>query len=344
MKTLALATVAAAVVPMVAVVGIAATSAGTSTELLASSCSVGDAVPDAVAALGLVSEAAANAITIYTVTVERGLPQRAAVIAIATAMQESSLHNYGDLGDANDHDSLGLFQQRPSQGWGTPEQLTDPEYATGKFLDKLVTIDGWESLPVTVAAQAVQNSAYPDAYADDEPLAQSIVAVLATNTSCGLSVSDQGFTHPVPDGSAGSGYRTSDRPDHDGVDFMAPRGADIHAAGAGTVITVLCNANTASGEAYSCDVDGGVDIYGCGWYVEVLHNDDTVTRYCHMGQRPLVSVGDKVTAGTTIGHVGSSGNSSGPHLHFEAHTAQPATSANATDPLAYLTERGVNAT
>jgi hypothetical protein len=84
---------------------------------------------------------------------------------VATAIQESSLHNLGNQGPHNDHDSLGLFQQRPSQGWGTAEQLTNPVYAAGKFYDKLLSIPGWEQMPLTQAAQAVQHSAYPDAYA-----------------------------------------------------------------------------------------------------------------------------------------------------------------------------------
>jgi hypothetical protein len=103
------------------------------------------------------------------------LPARAWVIAIATSMQESQLKNIGDLGNANDHDSLGLFQQRPSSGWGTPKQLQDPEYAATAFYKGLVDVKGWNTLPLTDAAQAVQVSAYPDHYAKWEKAAGDMV-------------------------------------------------------------------------------------------------------------------------------------------------------------------------
>ncbi|MFI9836343.1 C40 family peptidase [Nonomuraea sp. NPDC051941] len=120
-------------------------------------------------------EQQANAVLIVQVAMERGLPARAAVIAIATTLQESKLRNlrHGHL------DSLGLFQQRPSQGWGTPEQILDPRYATGTFYDHLVKVPRWEQLPLTQAAQAVQRSASPSSYAQWEPLAQHTVDALA---------------------------------------------------------------------------------------------------------------------------------------------------------------------
>jgi hypothetical protein len=101
-----------------------------------------------------------NARTIAQVAVDRGLPPRAVVIALATAQQESRLRNL----DYGDRDSLGLFQQRPSQGWGTPEQVQDPVYAASKFYDGLVTVPGWETGRLTEVAQSVQLSGYPDAY------------------------------------------------------------------------------------------------------------------------------------------------------------------------------------
>ena len=105
-----------------------------------------------------------HAAVIVTVGARRAIPARGQIIAVATAMQESNLHNLGFLGEANDHDSLGLFQQRPSQEWGTPEQIMNPEYAAGRFYDKLTQVPGWETMPLTQAAQAVQASAYPNAY------------------------------------------------------------------------------------------------------------------------------------------------------------------------------------
>ena len=126
--------------------------------------------------IDLTDEQTANAKAIIAATKKAGLPERAAVISIATALQESKLENLGHLGDRNDHDSLGLFQQRPSSGWGTPEQITDPEYSTLAFLKGLKQVDGWQDMPLTVAAQTVQVSAYPDAYAQWEKQAAEIVA------------------------------------------------------------------------------------------------------------------------------------------------------------------------
>ncbi|WP_405433017.1 hypothetical protein [Micromonospora sp. NBC_00617] len=120
-------------------------------------------------------EQTANAKAIIAATKKAGLPERAAVISIATSLQESKLDNLGHLGDMNDHDSLGLFQQRPSSGWGTPEQITNPEYSTTAFLKGLKQVDGWQDMPLTQAAQTVQVSAYPDAYAQWEQQATDLV-------------------------------------------------------------------------------------------------------------------------------------------------------------------------
>ena len=125
--------------------------------------------------IDLNDEQTVNAKAIIAATKKAGLPERAAVISIATSLQESKLENLGHLGDANDHDSLGLFQQRPSSGWGTPEQITDPEYSTLAFEKGLKQVDGWQDMPLTEAAQTVQVSAYPDAYAQWEQQATDIV-------------------------------------------------------------------------------------------------------------------------------------------------------------------------
>ncbi len=121
-------------------------------------------------------EQAGNVKAIVKATKKAGLDERAAVIAVGTSLQESKLENLGHLGAANDHDSLGLFQQRPSSGWGSPDQITDPEYATTAFLKGLREVDGWHDLPLTVAAQKVQVSAFPDAYAKWENQAADLVA------------------------------------------------------------------------------------------------------------------------------------------------------------------------
>ena len=111
------------------------------------------------------------------------LPARAATIGIATAMQESKLRNI----DYGDRDSLGLFQQRPSQGWGTPKQIQDPVYASNAFFDVLVKIDGYQNLPITAVAQKVQTSAFPSAYADHEPQARILASALAGHSSAALN-------------------------------------------------------------------------------------------------------------------------------------------------------------
>lgn len=123
-------------------------------------------------------EQAENAALITAIAVGRGLPARAATIALATAYQESKLYNL----EHGDRDSAGLFQQRPSQGWGSFAEVTDPVYATNAFYDALADVDGYESMEVTVAAQEVQRSAYPDAYADHEADARVLASALTGNS------------------------------------------------------------------------------------------------------------------------------------------------------------------
>jgi hypothetical protein len=136
---------------------------------------------------------AANAAVIGAVGTTRNLPERAVTIAIATAMQESSLRNI----DYGDRDSLGLFQQRPSMGWGTEEQIMDPVYASGQFYDHLVLVPGYLELPLTVAAQEVQRSAFPDEYAKHEPPASLLAAALTGRQPAALSCST-GAVQPPP--------------------------------------------------------------------------------------------------------------------------------------------------
>ena len=127
-------------------------------------------------------EQSANAATITAIALKRGLPARAATIANATAIQESKLRNirFGD------RDSLGLFQQRPSQGWGTVEQILDPVYATNKFYDALVKIDGYQSMEITKVAQKVQRSGSPLAYADHEQEGRILASTLAGHSHEGF--------------------------------------------------------------------------------------------------------------------------------------------------------------
>src|SRR5690554_3307645 len=119
-------------------------------------------------------EQADNAALLAGSALQRGLPARAVTIAIATAMQESSLRNI----DHGDRDSLGLFQQRPSQGWGSVEEVMDPVYSTHTFYDALVKVDGFEDMAITVAAQEVQRSGFPDAYAQHEAMSRAWASAL----------------------------------------------------------------------------------------------------------------------------------------------------------------------
>ena len=134
-----------------------------------------------------------NAALIAGIAVERGLPARAVTIALATAYQESKLRNitYGD------RDSLGLFQQRPSTGWGTEEQVLDPVYATNAFYDALAKVDGYREMAVTEAAQKVQRSAYPNAYADHESDARVLASALTGQTPEAFSCTVSADVEPV---------------------------------------------------------------------------------------------------------------------------------------------------
>jgi hypothetical protein len=130
-----------------------------------------------------------NARIITAVATQLHLPARAAVVAVATAKTESDLRNL----PRGDRDSLGLFQQRPSQAWGTPDQLLDPVTASASFYNHLAQVPGWQTLPVTVAAQAVQRSTHPDAYERWEPLGTTLVAAIQgdANSAAICLASDQ---------------------------------------------------------------------------------------------------------------------------------------------------------
>jgi hypothetical protein len=124
------------------------------------------------------------------VAVRRGLPPRAASIALATAYQETGIRNL----DYGDRDSVGLFQQRPSQGWGTKKQLLDPDYAAGKFYDALIKIDNWETDDINDVAQKVQRSGHPEAYNDHETDARVLASALTGQSPAGFSCLDRSGT------------------------------------------------------------------------------------------------------------------------------------------------------
>jgi hypothetical protein len=139
----------------------------------------------------LSTEQAENAATIAAIGVRRGLPARAVSIALATAYQESKIRNL----DYGDRDSVGIFQQRPSMGWGTVAQLQDPFYSSNRFYDALVKVDGYETMRITEAAQRVQRSGYPEAYedhaADGRALASALTGYSPARFSC-VSRLDEG--------------------------------------------------------------------------------------------------------------------------------------------------------
>ncbi|MEU3162056.1 NlpC/P60 family protein [Streptomyces griseoincarnatus] len=174
--------------------------------------------------LGLPAEQVPNAATIVAAGLSLDVPKKGQIIALATAMQESRLRNlnYGD------RDSLGLFQQRPSQGWGSAQQIRDPVYASEQFYKHLLKVDGWQQMTVTQAAQAVQKSGLPDAYAQWENLATALQSAIVktfpgagddaddkdtnqgkkpstSTTGCAPSQDGSGFGR-IPDGSVPKGY------------------------------------------------------------------------------------------------------------------------------------------
>ncbi|MER0445769.1 NlpC/P60 family protein [Streptomyces sp. Edi4] len=175
--------------------------------------------------LDLPAEQVPNAQTIVASGISLDVPKKGQIIALATAMQESRLRNlnYGDL------DSLGLFQQRPSQGWGTAQQIRDPVYASERFYKALLKVDGWQQMTVTQAAQAVQASGFPDAYAQWEDLSTALQEAIAktfpstgkdkddkepkqgkepatSTTGCAPSKDGSGFGR-IPEGSVPKGYK-----------------------------------------------------------------------------------------------------------------------------------------
>jgi hypothetical protein len=117
---------------------------------------------------------AENATLIAAIGVRRGLPARAVSIALATAYQESKIRNL----TAGDRDSVGIFQQRPSQGWGTVAQISDPHYAINTFYDALEKVHGYQTMRITEAAQKVQRSGYPEAYEAHAPDARALASAL----------------------------------------------------------------------------------------------------------------------------------------------------------------------
>jgi hypothetical protein len=135
---------------------------------------------------GLTQAMMDHAVAIVGVSQDMKLPERAALVAMVTALQESHLRNLANStvpaslklkheGVERNFDSVGIFQQRPSQGWGTVAELMDPETSARRFYERLVRVPNWDKMSVGAAAQAVQRSAFPNAYDKQQPKAQQIV-------------------------------------------------------------------------------------------------------------------------------------------------------------------------
>ncbi|GAB3750458.1 metalloendopeptidase [Microbacterium sp. UMB0228] len=283
-------------------------------------------------------------------------------IALMAALTESTLRqlantsaypesaNYPNDGNGGDHDSLGLFQMRPQSGWGTVAELMDTNYQARAFYGGpdgpnypsprgLLDIPGWAQMDPGEAAQAVEVSAYPDRYRNYEPVAERILDALTGATGAagpatasvvaGPVAESSRVVFPLPEGTwvltSEFGPRihpiTGEPSFHTGTDFAAPDGTPILAAADGTVTVA--------------EFSGG---YGGLIVIEHQIDGQTVaTAYAHMWQSGiLVAAGDRVTAGQHIGDVGSSGNSTGPHLHFEVRPG--GTSGEAVDAAKWLND------
>ncbi|HWV50623.1 MAG TPA: M23 family metallopeptidase, partial [Microbacterium sp.] len=292
-----------------------------------------------------------------------GVTRDGVQIALMAALTESTLRmlantraypesgDHPNDGDGSDHDSLGLFQMRPQSGWGSVAELMDPEYQARAFFGGptgpnhpsprgLLDIPGWEQMDKGEAAQAVEVSAFPDRYRNYEPVAETIITTLTTASTPPEEDGDKTteavaetsrVVFPLPEGtwvlSSSYGERvhpvTGERKLHAGTDFSAPDGTPLMAAADG-IVTVA---------EYS-DAGGGIIV------IEHTVDGDTVaTAYIHMWQTGIyVAPGDRVTAGQHIGDVGSSGQSTGPHLHFEVRPG--GTNADAIDAAVWLNDQG----
>jgi hypothetical protein len=182
--------VGALVAGTTAAVAVAVSGGHSSTPLPA--CTVTSPVTKDVYALS--PDQAQDAAIIAAVAFHRNLPDHAVTVALAAALQESKLQNL----PFGDRDSVGLFQQRPSEGWGTRAQLLDPIYAATAFYGGLTKVAGWQTMAVTEAAQAVQHSGAPTAYAAWEDEARAMAVALTGEEPAGFSCQLPDFGGPAP--------------------------------------------------------------------------------------------------------------------------------------------------
>lgn len=282
-----------------------------------------------------------HAATIITVgSGIEGVGRQGVLIGLMAALTESTLRMLANAahptsldmpndGVGSDHDSLGLFQMRPSSGWGTIAELMDPTYQVRAFFGGpegpnypspagLLDIAGWQTADPGSAAQGVERSAYPDRYQEYQPVAEAIIGAL---TKPALSGSNNAaplddvpettkVVFPLPTGTwvrtSGYGWRndtmTGRRALHAGTDYAAADGTPILAIADGVVTWA-----------------GPLGLYGQLIVIEhTVGGSRVASAYAHMWESGVhVSVGERVTAGQHIGDVGASGKSQGAHLHFE---------------------------
>lgn len=309
-----------------------------------------------------------HAATIITVgsSIE-GVTRDGVQIALMAALTESTLRqlantgtypesgDYPNDGNGSDHDSLGLFQMRPQSGWGSVADLMDPEYQVAAFFGGssgpnypsprgLLDIPGWQSMGKGEAAQAVEVSAYPDRYNNYEPVAEKILATLTSGASTSSATASPAVP-PAP--SPGAVTKTSR------VVFPLPEGTWVHTGDFGPRVDPLTGENAfhtgtdlaaADGTQILAAADGVVTVaeFSGGWggLTVIEHHIDSTTvatAYAHMWETGIhVTVGDRVIAGQHIGDVGSSGRSTGPHLHFEVRPG--GTYAEAIDAAKWLND------
>lgn len=342
---------------------------------------------------GLTKAQMSRAAAIIATGRQMSISDRGIVVALATASQESRFRVYandgqgGDLAadqtgiaaslelphDAvgTDHGSLGVFQQQ-WPWWGSMQELMDPATSARKFYEALVKVSGWESLPVTVAAQRVQRSAFPDAYADDEQLARQLLTAIGTGAKS--TERDSSSTHEaaeVPDSLPGStglpgapeikmindvyvgGFTdcatTTGTTDVGPVTFPLPadsgyvnqnnfgRSGSSWAKGhTGNDYSAACGTPVLAATAGTVEVDPSQSSWAGPYFVRISTGPKKLaTWYAHMETR-TVSDGQKVTAGQQIGTVGNLGNSHGCHLHFEVHPRGGRIYDDPIDPVAWL--------
>lgn len=260
----------------------------------------GTAIPGQAGMYGNVSlsaEQLKNAATIIGVGKSMGATTSDLIVSIMTAMQESTLRNlnYGD------RDSIGLFQQRPSQGWGTVEQIMNPAYSSRKFFESLLALGGRSKLSLTQQAQRVQRSGFPEAYAKWESMARQVVSGTAFQPFGGMAGSG-GRVRPV------AGPVSRDWAHHSNL----PRATDF-GVGVGTPVRAAMNGYVQTSADLPGNGNGGYRSYGR--YIVIANGMDR-TLYAHLSKRG-VGQGSQVRAGQLIGYSGNTGNSTGPHLHFE---------------------------